>query len=87
MDIDPLEVTTLDNHSRLYVTYVLGLFKGNVAKAARALDIHRRTLYRMIERWDICKGQNTSPSATPVSSAAVPQSNTASDQSESSITT
>ena len=42
---------TLESHERRHIERVLDGVQGNKSKAARALGIERRTLYRMLERW------------------------------------
>lgn len=44
---------TLDAVDRRYVEYVLRRTQGNISRAAKILDIDRRSLYRMIERLKI----------------------------------
>ena len=41
---------TLDEVTRGYVLSTLDAFGGNKSKAARALGIHRRKLYRLLDR-------------------------------------
>jgi transcriptional regulator with PAS, ATPase and Fis domain len=44
---------TLDDVEKRYVQYVLSRTQGNVSHAAKILDIDRRSLYRMLERFKI----------------------------------
>jgi transcriptional regulator with PAS, ATPase and Fis domain len=44
---------TLDEVDKRYVQYVLSRTQGNVSHAAKILDIDRRSLYRMMERFKI----------------------------------
>jgi DNA-binding NtrC family response regulator len=44
---------TLDEVDKRYVQYVLSRTQGNVSRAAKILDIDRRSLYRMLERFKI----------------------------------
>jgi transcriptional regulator with PAS, ATPase and Fis domain len=44
---------TLDDVEKRYVEYVLSRTQGNVSHAAKILDIDRRSLYRMLERFKI----------------------------------
>jgi DNA-binding NtrC family response regulator len=48
---DEMEVMTLMELERRYVERVLALFQGNKSRAAQALGIDRRTLYRKAEKW------------------------------------
>jgi DNA-binding NtrC family response regulator len=43
---------TLDEVARSYVLQVLDQVRGNKSEAARVLGIPRRTLYRMLERYE-----------------------------------
>lgn len=45
----------LDNVIKLHVLRVLEHFEWHMVNTARALDIDRRTLYRMIERYKISR--------------------------------
>lgn len=45
--------TTLAAVEREHVLKVLALSEGNRTKAARALGIHRRQLYRLMEKYGI----------------------------------
>ena len=47
---DPMKLSTLE---RGHIVQVLKQQKGNKARAARVLGIHRRKLYRLIERYGI----------------------------------
>ncbi len=44
---------TLDEVNKRYVRYVLSRTQGNLSRAAKILDIDRRSLYRMLERLKI----------------------------------
>jgi DNA-binding NtrC family response regulator len=44
---------TLDEVDKRYVQYVLSRTQGNVSQAAKILDIDRRSLYRMLDRFKI----------------------------------
>ena len=44
---------TLEEVDKRYVQYVLSVNHGNIARAAKVLDIDRRSLYRMLERFKI----------------------------------
>ncbi|MDB4998359.1 MAG: sigma-54 dependent DNA-binding response regulator [Myxococcaceae bacterium] len=48
---DPSELVSLDELERRYVTRVVEAVQGNKSAAARILQIERKTLYRMMERW------------------------------------
>jgi DNA-binding protein Fis len=43
---------TLATLERRYVHQVLEVVEGNKTAAAKVLGVDRRTLYRMLERWD-----------------------------------
>ncbi len=47
------ETTDLASIERAHIIEILQKYKGNKARAARALGIHRRKLYRLIERFNI----------------------------------
>jgi len=44
---------TLDEVNKRYVGYILSRTQGNMSRAAKILDIDRRSLYRMLERFKI----------------------------------
>jgi transcriptional regulator with PAS, ATPase and Fis domain len=44
---------TLGAVVREHVEHVLSQYRGNKSKAAKALGINRRSLYRMIDRWRV----------------------------------
>lgn len=44
---------TLEEMNKRYVQYILGVTQGNMSRAAKLLDIDRRSLYRMLERFKI----------------------------------
>ena len=50
---DPAAVLTLEELERRYVTRVLEGVAGNKSAAARLLGIERKTLHRMLARWEI----------------------------------
>lgn len=47
------ELPSLDEVDKRYVQYVLSRTQGNMVQAAKILDIDRRSLYRMVERFKI----------------------------------
>lgn len=47
------DTPTLEEVEKRYVQYVLSVSHGNIARAAKILDIDRRSLYRMLERFKI----------------------------------
>jgi DNA-binding NtrC family response regulator len=51
----PLQRATLDDTVRAYVLQVLDEVGGNKTEAARVLEVPRRTLYRMLERYGAVK--------------------------------
>ncbi|MFP4381944.1 MAG: sigma-54-dependent transcriptional regulator [Candidatus Sumerlaeia bacterium] len=50
---DPDGLMTLEQVQRQYVEHVLDVVGGNKSLAARVLGLGRRTLYRMLDRWDL----------------------------------
>jgi len=46
------DLPALDELERRYLLYILEIAGGNRTRAAEILGIDRRTLYRMIERWE-----------------------------------
>jgi ActR/RegA family two-component response regulator len=44
-------IKTLDDVMREHTLNTLQLLHGNKAKTAKALGLHRRSLYRLLERW------------------------------------
>jgi two-component system response regulator AtoC len=44
---------TLEEVDKRYVRYILSHTQGNISRAAKILDIDRRSLYRMLERFKI----------------------------------
>lgn len=51
----PHDTSRLDEIEKAHIVEILEREKGNKAKAARALGIHRRKLYRLLERYDLHK--------------------------------
>lgn len=49
----PSDVKRLDDIEKAHIVEILEQEKGNKARAARALGIHRRKLYRLLERYDL----------------------------------
>jgi two-component system, NtrC family, response regulator AtoC len=49
----PAEMPTLATLERRYVHKVLEATEGNKTAAAKVLGVDRRTLYRMLDRWDV----------------------------------
>lgn len=47
------DAPTLEEFKKRYVLYILSRTKGNISRAAKILDIDRRSLYRMLERYKI----------------------------------
>jgi two-component system, NtrC family, response regulator AtoC len=47
----PLELVSLDEIERQYILHVLARSNGNMTRTAEILQIDRRTLYRMVERF------------------------------------
>lgn len=63
---------SMDQIYASYVTHVLNFHSWNKAHAAKTLGVNRRTLYRVIERYDI---QEPAPN-TGVSNSACPDCGT-----------
>lgn len=59
----PRDSSRLDEIEKAHIVEILEREKGNKAKAARALGIHRRKLYRLLERFDLHKPE--SPERSP----------------------
>ncbi len=53
------DTSRLDEIEKAHIVEILEREKGNKAKAARALGIHRRKLYRLLERYDLHKPEVT----------------------------
>jgi two-component system response regulator HydG len=49
----PADLTSLEEIERRYTLHVLKVLGGNKVHAARILGLHRRTLYRKLERWGV----------------------------------
>lgn len=47
------DTPSLEEVKKRYVLYVINHARGNVSRAAKILDIDRRSLYRMLARWKI----------------------------------
>jgi DNA-binding NtrC family response regulator len=58
---DPSELLSLDELERRYVTRVVEAVQGNKSAAARILQIERKTLYRMLERWGMTERTKSEP--------------------------
>lgn len=54
----------LEEIEKAHIVEVLEREKGNKARAARTLGIHRRKLYRLLERYDLHKPEATRPEET-----------------------
>jgi transcriptional regulator of acetoin/glycerol metabolism len=47
------DATTLEEMKKRYVLFVLQRCRGNMSRAAKILDVDRRSLYRMLARWKV----------------------------------
>ena len=47
------DTPSLDEIKKRYVLYVINRARGNMSRAAKILDVDRRSLYRMLARWEI----------------------------------
>jgi len=61
-------IMTLDQVQAEHVRNVLEALDGNITAAAHALDVDRRTLYRMCERWKIDVSEYRETAVKPLSS-------------------
>jgi len=52
----PRELVSLEEIQRQYILHVLDRLNGNMSRAAELLEIDRRTLYRMLERFGVKAG-------------------------------
>lgn len=57
----PSDTSRLDDIEKAHIVEVLERENGNKARAARALGIHRRKLYRLLERYELHKPEPASP--------------------------
>jgi two-component system, NtrC family, response regulator HydG len=60
----PRELITLDEMERRYIRHVLETLRGNKTRAARALGIDRRSLYRRLEAFE-ATGQPPAANSEP----------------------
>ena len=47
------DTPSLEEIKKRYALYVMNRTRGNISRAAKVLDIDRRSLYRMLARWKI----------------------------------
>jgi DNA-binding NtrC family response regulator len=47
------DTPALDEMKKRYVLFVLKRCRGNMSRAAKVLDVDRRSLYRMLARWKV----------------------------------
>jgi two-component system, NtrC family, response regulator AtoC len=47
------DMTSLDEIKKRYVVYVINRVRGNISRAAKVLNVDRRSLYRMLARWKV----------------------------------
>jgi DNA-binding NtrC family response regulator len=43
----------LEEMKKRYALYVIDRTRGNISRAAKVLDVDRRSLYRMLARWKV----------------------------------
>ena len=55
----PRDTSRLDEIEKAHIVEVLEREKGNKARAARALGIHRRKLYRLLERYNLHRPESS----------------------------
>jgi two-component system response regulator HydG len=67
---DAREVVTLAELERRYIKRALALFGGNKSRAAQALGIDRRTLYRKVDGWKEASARPGTTNDAPTSSAS-----------------
>ena len=53
----PRELVSLEEIERQYILHVVQRCNGNMSRAAEVLQIDRRTLYRMVERFGAREGK------------------------------
>ena len=47
------DMASLDEIKKRYVVYVINRVRGNISRAAKILNVDRRSLYRMLARWKV----------------------------------
>jgi two-component system response regulator AtoC len=47
------DMPSLDEIKKRYVVYVINRLRGNISRAAKILNVDRRSLYRMLARWKV----------------------------------
>ena len=47
------DMPSLDEIKKRYVVHVINRVRGNISRAAKTLDVDRRSLYRMLARWKV----------------------------------
>jgi len=47
------DLPSLDEIKKRYVVYVINRLHGNISRAAKILNVDRRSLYRMLARWKV----------------------------------
>jgi two-component system, NtrC family, response regulator AtoC len=52
------DMPTLEEVKKRYIQHVLKATQGNISRAAEVLDIERRSLYRMLERYNVAPGRH-----------------------------
>jgi DNA-binding NtrC family response regulator len=52
------DMPTLEEVKMRYIQHVLKATQGNISRAAEVLDIERRSLYRMLERYNVAPGRH-----------------------------
>ena len=47
------DIPSLDEIKKRYVVHVINRVRGNISRAAKILNVDRRSLYRMLARWKV----------------------------------
>jgi DNA-binding NtrC family response regulator len=70
-----IEGDHLADIQRAHILEVLAREQGNKARTARALGVNRRSLYRLLEKYNIQLPETAAENGSPTHSASLPQGN------------